>query len=232
MDRVKLGLRIACLAAVLVAALWIVMHLDLLQPERVAAWLSEHDALAPWVFILARALGAVAFVPGSVMAVGAGIVFGPCWGAFYNLVASTAGAVLAFGVARFLAPGWVARKVVDQKYLGRLMSGVEAEGWRFVAFTRLVPLFPYNVLNYALGLTRIRLSHYVLASFVFMAPGDIAYVYLGFAGGQAVAGADGAVRVGLVAITLLAVLAFVPRFARILRRPGIRPQAGRRGAGD
>ena len=68
------------------------------------------------------------------------------------------------------------------------IAGVEAEGWRFVAFVRLVPLFPFNLLNYALGLTRIPLAHYVLASLVCMAPGTIAYTWLGYAGREALAG--------------------------------------------
>jgi uncharacterized membrane protein YdjX (TVP38/TMEM64 family) len=74
-------------------------------------------------------------------------------------------------VARYLAADWVARKAGGR--LGRLIAGVEAERWRFVAFVRLVPLFPFNLSNYALGLTRIPLSHYVLASLVCMAPGAI-----------------------------------------------------------
>ena len=65
------------------------------------------------------------------------------------------------------------------------MDGVSAEGWRFVAFVRLVPLFPFNLVNYAFGLTRIRVGEYVLASFVCMAPGALAYTYLGYAGREA-----------------------------------------------
>ena len=74
---------------------------------------------------------------------------------------------------------------------------MEAEGWRFVAFVRLVPLFPFNLLNYALGLTRIPLVAYVLASLVCMAPGTLAYTWLGYAGREAIAGNDAAIRYGL-----------------------------------
>jgi uncharacterized membrane protein YdjX (TVP38/TMEM64 family) len=79
------------------------------------------------------------------------------------------GATLAFVIARYVASDWVAERSSDR--LGRLMRGVEEEGWRFVAFVRLVPLFPFNLVNYAFGLTRIRLREYVLASLVCMAPG-------------------------------------------------------------
>ena len=75
--------------------------------------------------------------------------------------------------------------------LARLIRGVEEEGWRFVAFVRLVPLFPFNLMNYAFGLTRIRLGEYVVASFVCMAPGAFAYTYLGYAGREAASGQAG-----------------------------------------
>src|ERR1700688_3066746 len=98
--------------------------------------------------------------------------------------------------------------------LARLIRGVEEEGWRFVAFVRLVPLFPFNLVNYAFGLTRIRLREYVLASFVCMAPGALAYTYLGYAGREAASGQAGAVRKGLFALTLLTAVALLPRLAR------------------
>jgi rhodanese-related sulfurtransferase len=119
-------------------------------------------------------------------------------------------------VARYLASDWV-----EQKSGGRvkqLKQGVEGEGWRFVAFVRLVPLFPFNALNYALGLTRIKLSHYIIASYICMLPGAIAYTYLGYAGKEAVAGGEGMIQKGLLALALLAVVAFLPRLIGRLRR--------------
>jgi rhodanese-related sulfurtransferase len=97
------------------------------------------------------------------------------------------------------------------------MQGVEAEGWRFVAFTRLVPLFPFNLLNYGLGLTRIGFLPYLLATLVFMLPGALAYTYLGFAGREAVAGSEGLIQNALIALALLAVVAFLPRLVTRLR---------------
>jgi rhodanese-related sulfurtransferase len=94
---------------------------------------------------------------------------------------------------------------------------VEAEGWRFVAFVRLVPLFPFNLTNYALGLTRIGLTHYVAATLVCMVPGTLAYTWLGYAGREALAGHDTAIRYGLMALALLAAIAFLPRLVRRLR---------------
>lgn len=83
--------------------------------------------------------------------------------------------------------------------LKQLKEDIESEGWRFVAFVRLVPLFPFNLLNYALGLTRIKLWHYIIASYICMLPGAIAYTYLGYAGREAIAGSEGLIQKGLIA---------------------------------
>jgi uncharacterized membrane protein YdjX (TVP38/TMEM64 family) len=108
------------------------------------------------------AAGTVAFLPGSLFALVGGALFGPVWGAILNLLGATIGAGIAFLVARCLAGDWVAQKAAGR--LKRLISGVEAEGWRLVAFVRLVSLFPFNLTNYALGLTRIVFLAYVVTS--------------------------------------------------------------------
>jgi rhodanese-related sulfurtransferase len=113
-----------------------------------------------------------------------------------------------------VAADWVRRKAGGR--LERLIAGVEAEGWRFVALTRLAPLIPFNLLNYALGLTRIPLVQYVLASLICMAPGTVAYTWLGHAGREAVAGNDAAMRYALTGLAVLAAVAFVPRLLRRL----------------
>jgi len=155
-------------------------------------------------------------LPGSVLTLAGGALFGPVLGTFYNLTGATVGAVLAFLVARYLASDWVEQKTDGR--LKQLKQGVEGEGWRFVAFVRLVPLFPFNLLNYALGLTRIRLSHYLIATYLFMLPGAIAYTYLGYAGREAIAGSEGLIQKALLALALLAVVAFLPRLIGRLRR--------------
>ena len=99
------------------------------------------------------------------------------------------------------------------------MQGVEEEGWRFVAFVRLVPFFPFNLVNYAFGLTQIRIREYVAASFVCMAPGALAYTWLGYAGQEAASGQSAAIREGLLALALLAAVALLPRLIRRLKGP-------------
>ena len=182
------------------------------------SWVRDAGIVAPLLFITLYALATVLFLPGSVVTLAGGALFGPVWGTLYNLVGATLGALLAFLLTRHLAAHWVQTKIENAGgWAQRLVRGVEAEGWRFVAFTRLVPLFPFNLLNYALGLTRIPLLHYVVTSFVFMLPGTVAYTYLGFAGREAVAGSTGTIRNALIALALLAVVAFVPRLVARLR---------------
>jgi uncharacterized membrane protein YdjX (TVP38/TMEM64 family) len=193
-----------------------VIYRDRFDGAALEAWVQGAGVAAPVLFMLIYALGAVLFLPGSVMTLAGGALFGPVLGTLYNLIGATLGATLAFVIARYLASDWVAHRTGGR--VKQLINGVEGEGWRFVAFVRLVPLFPFNILNYALGLTRIRLAHYVVASLVFMLPGAVAFTYLGYAGREAVAGGEGLIHKALLALALLAVVAFLPRLIATLRR--------------
>ena len=179
-------------------------------------WLAGAGVMAPLLFIGIYAISTVLLMPGSVLTIAGGVLFGPVWGTFYNLTGATIGATMAFLIARYLASDLVSRKTGG--WLSRLVEGVEAEGWRFVAFVRLVPLFPFSLLNYALGLTRIRLFHYVITSYICMLPGAIAYTYLGYAGRNAVAGGDGTIQKALLGLGLLAFVSFLPRLIKRLRK--------------
>jgi len=102
----------------------------------------------------------------------------------------------------------------------KMKAGVEREGWWFVAVVRLVPIFPFNLLNYALGLTRLSVQTFAVTSFITMAPGALAYAYLGDVGREAVSGGPDLVRKGLLALALLTALVFLPSLIRRWRRPG------------
>ena len=188
---------------------------DRFDAAALQAWVEGAGAAGPLLFMAVYALVTVLFLPGSVITLAGGVLFGPVWGTVYNLTGATIGAALAFLIARYLGADWVARRAGPR--IKRLDDGVSAEGWRFVAFVRLVPLFPFNLLNYALGLTRIRFWHYVLASYLFMLPGAIAYTWLGYAGREALAGGQGMIRNILIALALLASVAFLPRLIKRLR---------------
>ena len=188
------------------ATAWAISHRQGLDVAAIEAAVGDMGAWAPLAYISLFALAAVLFVPGSILSLAGGGLFGPVWGKAYALLDATVGGTLAFLAARYLASDWVVATAGGR--LKQLAEGVEAEGWRFIAFVRLVALFPFNLVNYALGLTRVRLLDYSLASLVSMAPGAIAYTYLGCAGREAVAGGDALVQKGLMALGLVATLAF------------------------
>ncbi|HKJ75852.1 MAG TPA: TVP38/TMEM64 family protein [Gammaproteobacteria bacterium] len=193
-----------------------------IDPSDIQRWVDGAGLWAPLFFMLGYAVSAVLFIPGTVFTLAGGALFGPIWGTLYNLTGATVGAVCAFLVARYLAADWVAAKTGGR--LRRVIDGVEREGWRFVAFTRLVPVFPFNVLNYAFGLTRVPLLHYFLATFICMAPGAAAYTYIGFVGREALAGGGDLIRKGLLALALLAVAVFLPNMVKRWRRRKSRPE--------
>ena len=118
-------------------------------------------------------------IPGGIFDLAGGALFGPYLGSVLDLIGGTLGAALAFLVARYVARDWA--RGPRRPRLQSVMRSVDEEGWQFVAFVRLVPIFPYNIVNYLLGLTRIPFHHYLLATIVFMAPSTVAYTWLGFA---------------------------------------------------
>jgi len=207
--------RLALAGALAAGVLWALANRDLLDLPQLERGLRDLGAWAPAAFVAAFALATVAFLPGGLFGLAGGALFGPLWGTAWNLAGATLGATLAFLAARYIASDWVARKSGGR--LGRLVAGVEAEGWRFVALVRLVPLFPFNLLNYALGLTRIRLRDYVLATALCMLPGTAAYTWLGHAGREAAAGRGEALRYALLGLGLLAAVVLAPRLVRRLR---------------
>jgi uncharacterized membrane protein YdjX (TVP38/TMEM64 family) len=214
-------LRALLFTALVVAVGLAVLYRDSFDAQALETWIKNAGPLAPLLFMLIYAIAALLLLPGLVLTLAGGALFGPVLGTFYNLTGATLGAVLAFLVSRYLASDWVARRAGGR--LKQLINGVEGEGWRFVAFTRLVPLFPFNLLNYALGLTRIRFLHYVSATYVCMLPGAVAYTYLGYAGREAVAGSEGLIQKGLLALALLAAVAFLPR---LIGKQRLKPMIG------
>ncbi|MDH5649103.1 MAG: VTT domain-containing protein [Gammaproteobacteria bacterium] len=206
------------LGALLVAAIGLtILYRQHLDAAALEDWVRGAGVAGPIVFMVVYAVATVLFLPGSVLTLVGGALFGPVWGTFYNLTGATLGATLAFLVARYLASGWVEQRTGG--IFKKIKEGVEAEGWRFVALVRLVPLFPFNLLNYALGLTRIKLLHYIIASYVCMLPGALAYTYLGYAGREAISGGEGLIQKGLLALALLGLVAFLPRLIGRLRQP-------------
>jgi len=207
--------RIVLFVALMAAIGSAYLYRDQLNVAALESGVNNAGALGPLLYMALYASATVLFLPGSLLTLAGGALFGPVWGTLYSLTGATFGAAVAFLIARYLAQDWVRQRTGG--ILKKLLDGVDAEGWKFVAFVRLVPLFPFNLLNYALGLTRIGLVAYFVASYVFMLPGALAYTYLGYAGREAVAGGEGFIQKGLLALALLALVAFLPRLIKRLR---------------
>jgi uncharacterized membrane protein YdjX (TVP38/TMEM64 family) len=142
-------------------------------------WVGRLGPWGPVIFIALYVVATVLFVPGSVLTLGAGAVFGVAWGSIYVSIAATLGATCAFLVGRYFARDAIARKIEGNERFAAIDRAVANEGWRIVGLTRLSPVFPFTLLNYAFGITRVKLGHYVLASWIGMMPGTVMYVYLG-----------------------------------------------------
>lgn len=186
--------------------------------------------MGPALFILIYIFACVFFIPGSALTLGAGAVFGVIKGSIYVSIGSTLGATAAFLVGRYIARDWIARKIEKNEKFAAIDRAVGAEGWKIVGLTRLSPIFPFSLLNYAFGLTKVSLRDYVLASWIGMMPGTVMYVYLGSLARLGVEAQNATTAqtarkiVGLLAT--VAVTVYVTRIARKALAKRIPAQAG------
>jgi uncharacterized membrane protein YdjX (TVP38/TMEM64 family) len=177
---VKLNLRLATVVLGVAAMIAAIKYLSL--QERLGTLLRWIDSLGNWgpaAFILIYIAGCVLFVPGSALTLGAGILFGVPRGSIIVSIAATLGATAAFLIARYLAREWVAGKLAAHPKFSAVDQAVASEGWKMVGLIRLSPIFPFSLMNYAFGITRVSLRDYVLASWIGMLPGTVMYVYIG-----------------------------------------------------
>jgi uncharacterized membrane protein YdjX (TVP38/TMEM64 family) len=183
------------------------------------AWILGLGPWGPLVFIAIYAIAVVAAVPGSVLTIAAGAMFGSALGVAVVSVASTLGAAMAFAVARWFARDSVARWLADNEKFTRLDRLTTRHGAVVVAITRLVPLFPFTLLNYGFGLTGVRFRTYVMWSWLCMLPGTVLYVV----------GADAATRglaEGRVPWPLMAILAVTAAVLTLIVRRARRALGG------
>lgn len=151
--------------------------------QGILSQIQQWGAVGALAFIALYAVAAVAFVPGSLLTLGAGFVYGVVQGSFYVFIGASLGAVLAFLVGRYLARDWVARKIQTNSKFKAIDEAVGQAGFKIVLLTRLSPVFPFNLLNYAFGITGVSLRDYALGC-VGMLPGTVLYVYLGSLAGD------------------------------------------------
>jgi uncharacterized membrane protein YdjX (TVP38/TMEM64 family) len=188
----------------------------------VVDWIRGAGLAGAAVFVVVYVLATVLFVPGSILTLGAGFAYGVLAGTGLVWVAANIGAALAFGLGRTLARDWIAGKVAANPRFAAIDHAVGREGFKIVLLTRLSPVFPFNLLNYAYGLTRVPFRDYVLASLVGMLPGTVMYVYFGslvtslteLAAGSASRGAMGQALYFVGLALAVGVAVYVTRVAR------------------
>ena len=187
-----------------------------------AAWVDGLGIWGPLVFIAGYVAAVVAFVPASLLTLAAGAIFGIGAGVAYVFLAATLGASLSFLISRYVAREAIERRLAGNAKFSAIDRAVGEQGRRIVFLLRLSPVFPFNLLNYALGLTRVRFVDYLVAC-LGMLPGTFLYVYSGKAAGDVAALAGGAspergagptalLLVGLAATAVVTVL--VTRIAK------------------
>jgi uncharacterized membrane protein YdjX (TVP38/TMEM64 family) len=181
--------------------------------------IADLGAWAPLVFVAAYLLATVLLIPGSVLTLGAGAVFGLGWGLVWVTLGANLGAQAAFLIGRYSARNWVAGKIANSPAFSAIDKAVANEGWKIVGLTRLSPAFPFTFLNYAFGLTSVSFWHYALATFFGMMPGTVLYVYLG-ALAQAGIQSEGRTPVqwAFLILGLLATLVVTVFVTRVARR--------------
>jgi uncharacterized membrane protein YdjX (TVP38/TMEM64 family) len=190
-------------------------------------WISRLGSTAPLVFVPSYVVACVLFIPASILTLSAGFLFGVVRGSIYVSLAATLGATVAFLIGRYAARQWVAARLASYPKFKAVDEAVAHEGCKIVALTRLSPLFPFNLLNYAFGLTNVRVRDYVVASWAGTLPGTIVYVYLGSLAGDLTRAATGETQrslaewalyaLGLLATILVAV--YVTRVStRVLKQ--------------
>lgn len=212
----RLG-RLALLSLGLLAAgvlAWALGLYDWVRPERLAhlrTAIEGYGAWGPVLYVGGYVVAELLFVPALPLTLLGGLVFGPVWGTVYTWIAASLAAALAFLVARHLARDTVERWRAKGPRVARIDAAVERHGWRILMVTRLVPLFPFNLQNFAYGLTRIPFWTYVGVSSVCMLPGTLAFT---LAGG-ALSGGGSPTRIAwtlTAAATLIVLVSLVPRW--------------------
>jgi uncharacterized membrane protein YdjX (TVP38/TMEM64 family) len=216
----RLALLALGLAAVAVVAWSLGLH-DQVRLERLEGLRTAIEAYGAWgpvLYVLGYVLAELLFVPALPMTLLGGLVFGPLWGTVYTWTAATLAAALAFLIARHLARNTVERWRTRSPRVARIDAAVERHGWRILMVTRLVPFFPFNLQNFAYGLTRIPFWTYVAVSAVCILPGTIAF---SVAGG-AFSSPGGGSRVGwalTAAAVLIVLVSLAPRW--LVRRSAV-----------
>lgn len=179
MSREKKLLFITFISLIILA----LVYKDQLIFDNLEAVIQDAGYLAPLVFFIVYCFSSIVLFPVLFLTIASGALFGPYWGTLYSLCSATIAATITFMISRYFLHDYIQKKA--SLTVNKVIKGVNEEGWQFIAFIRLVPVIPFVIANYALGLTSIRVGTYTLTNFIFMLPGTFAYSYLGYLGKSA-----------------------------------------------
>lgn len=210
-----LWLRLGVLAAVAALVLFMFADRAWLEPAAFAARIDALGWIAPLAFVVLHVVGSLAFLPRIVFGIPAGALWGLGGGLGLSLLGATLGGVAGLLVARFINAGWIVPE--NSPRIGHLIERAENEGWRFVAFARLIPFLPHGLTNYAFGLTKVRMAPYIVGTLLGILPSNFAYVEIGIAGRAAMTG-TGWIWPTVIGMTLLIVSALLPKLYERWRR--------------
>ncbi|MDJ0636349.1 MAG: TVP38/TMEM64 family protein [Xenococcaceae cyanobacterium MO_188.B29] len=180
----------------------------LFEPMFLVEYLRENQCCVIIPFIITYTILTVVGIPGTILTVAGGIVFGLWWGTLWSVIGATLGALGAFWTARYLLRDYIKRKFSKNKLVTRFNQAIADRPMRFVLAVRFAPISPFNVVNFVFGLTPLHWFTYTMATFVGIIPGTLAYTWLGISGIEALAGGD---RLPLIlAVSLLTFLSILP----------------------
>ncbi len=175
---IKIVIALAIIGAVVFALYQFGVIEFLTDIEALQAWFAELGIIGYVAYILLYVVVAVFMIPGSAFTIVAGITFGPVLGGILALVGGTVGATVAFIISKYIARGFIVKKFENNLIFKKIEKGFEENGTSFLILTRLVPAFPYNVQNYAYGITSVSVLQFAVVSFITMAPGAFIYAFL------------------------------------------------------
>lgn len=179
-SRLKLALEVLFWIILITALIAVAKYFNIQElPKSTLDWVAGLGPWGPVTFIVIYILATILFIPGSILTLGAGVLFGVVLGSIYVSIGATIGAAGAFLVGRYLARGWVEKRIEGNSKFEAIDQAVANEGWKIVGLTRLSPVFPFNLLNYAFGLTQVSFKDYFLPTWIGITPGTVLYVYLG-----------------------------------------------------
>ena len=176
-------------------------------------WIDDLGWFAPVLFVVTYTIASIFFLPTMVLTLAGGAIFGPIIGVLINLIGATCGAAFSFLITRHLIYDWFSKK--RKARLNKLIIEVDKKGWTVVAFLRLFPIIPFNLVNYGLGLTGISFRLYLLTTAVFLIPAEIIYTYFGYAGRHVLTQPEQFYKSGGLILLTIALL-----FLSVIKLPG------------